>query len=90
MFVVFSSFFYLSTNTILRTDQSGEYTITWRAPFPGAPFRDNEFNFDSYDGNGDPEPVIVCTPSVNNLGSQKRMSLIVICMTALIISVFIL
>ena len=51
-------------------EDSGEYSITWRALFPGAPFRDNEFDWTDPEN---PIPVPVCTPSVLNDGHQHFM-----------------
>ena len=54
-----------------QDDETGEYDITWRAPFPGAPFRDNEFD------ETDPEnpfPIVVCTPSIMNESVLIRMA----------------
>jgi hypothetical protein len=53
----------------LQNDATGEYDITWRAPFPGAPFRDNEFD------ESDPEnpfPIVVCTPSVMGAATARH------------------
>ena len=57
-----------------QDDASGEYTITWRAPFPGAPFKDNEFDRSDPDN---PVPIVVCTPSVLNVGLQRKISTVV-------------
>ena len=48
--------------------ETGEYDITYRAPFPGAPFRDNEFDRSDPDV---PVPIIVCTPSVLNVAAKQ-------------------
>lgn len=40
--------------------------IYWRGPWPGQPFRDNEFFGD------DDDPVVVCTPSIKNAAPSSR------------------
>lgn len=53
----------------LQNDATGEYDITWRAPFPGAPFRDNEFDETDPDN---PFPIVVCTPSVMGAATGRH------------------
>ena len=56
----------------LQDESTGEYDITYRAPFPGAPFKDNEFDRADPDN---PVPIIVCTPSVLNVASEQHLYL---------------
>jgi hypothetical protein len=52
-----------------QDESTGQYDITWRTMFPGAPFKDNEFD------RSDPEqpvPIVVCTPSVLNTAKKTQ------------------
>ena len=56
--------------TPLQDVKTLEYDISYRAPFPGAPFKDNEFDrSDPYQ----PVPIVVCTPSILNVASSRQL-----------------
>mgnify|MGYP005991030367 CR=1 FL=1 len=50
--------------------------LFWRAPFPGAPFRSNDF-----DGDGAPLPV--CTPSIDGAGAVGQLNTVFLLAAAL-------
>ena len=50
-----------------QDEDSGVYNVTVRAPFTGAPFRDNEFDRSDPDT---PVPIPICTPSIIAAGPR--------------------
>ncbi len=54
-----------------QDDESGVYNVTVRAPFTGAPFRDNEFDRTDPDN---PIPIAICTPSMIAAGRRHGAS----------------